>query len=93
MTLIDNNKSTRFAKYFKQKYSQHKLQCTTCYQKTAGINTNMYVAAFHHILKYLYMKGKINRSVDKCIHLLMKIAKDKAFERLIKQEKGRHLIE
>ena len=35
------------------------------------------------------MKGKINRSVDKCIHLLMKIAKDKALERLIKLEKGK----
>ena len=35
------------------------------------------------------MKGKINRRVDKCIHLLMKIAKDKAFERLIKLEKGK----
>ena len=38
------------------------------------------------------MKGKIskiNRRVDKCIHLLMKIVKDKAFERLIKLEKGK----
>ena len=57
--------------------------------KTAGNNTNMYVEVFQHTLKYLYMKGKINRSVDKCIHLLMKIAKDKAFERLIKLEKGK----
>ena len=36
------------------------------------------------------MKGeisKINRRVDKYIHLLMKIVKDKAFERQIKLEK------
>ena len=90
MTLIDNNQSTqRFAKYFKQEYSQRKHQWATCYRRTAGINTNMYVEAFHHTLKYLYMKGKINRRVDKCIHILMKIAKDKAFERLIKLEKGK----
>ena len=89
MTLIDNNKSTRFAKYFKQKYSQHKHQCATCYQKTAGINTNMYVEVFQHTLKYLCMKWKINRSVDKCIHLPMKIANNKVFERLIKLEKGK----
>ena len=38
------------------------------------------------------MKGKINQHVDKCIHLLMKIPKDKAFERQIKLEKGRCLI-
>ena len=48
-----------------------------------------YVEAFYHILNYLYMKGKINRHVNKCIHLLMNIAKDKAFERLIKLEKGK----
>ena len=35
------------------------------------------------------MKGKISRHVNKCIYLLMKIAKDKAFERLIKLEKGK----
>ena len=57
--------------------------------KTAGNNTNMYVEVFQHTLKYLYIKGKINRSVDICIHLLMKIAKDKALERLIKLEKGK----
>ena len=67
-----------FTKYFKLEYSQHKHQCATRYAKIAGINTNMYVEAFHQTLNYLYMKVKINRCVDKCVHLLMKIAKDKA---------------
>ena len=35
------------------------------------------------------MKGKINRHVDKSVHMLMKIAKDKTFKRLIKLEKGK----
>ena len=48
----------------------------------------MYVEAFHHTLKYLYIKDKINQHVHRCVHLVMKIAKDKAFERLIKLEKG-----
>ena len=43
----------------------------------------MCIEAFHKTLNYLYMKGKINQRVDKCVHLLMKIAKDKAFERQI----------
>ena len=47
----------------------------------------MYVEPFHQTLNYLYMRAKINRRVDKCVHLLMKIAKDKAFERQIKLEK------
>ena len=35
-----------------------------------------------HIKVFVYIKSKIN--VDICAHLLMKIAKDKAFKRLIK---------
>ena len=53
-----------FAKYFKLEYNQHKHQCATRYWKIAGINTNMYVEAFHHTLKCLYMKGKINQHDD-----------------------------
>ena len=83
-TCTTNNERTNcFAKYFKLEYSQHKRQCTTCYRKIVGINTTMYIEAFHKTLNYLYMKGKINWRVDKCVHLLMKIAKDKAFERQI----------
>ena len=89
-TCTDNNESTQcFAKYFKLEYSQHKHQCATGCGKIAGINTNMYVEVFHQILNYLYMKAKINGRVNKCVHLLMKIAKDKAFERQIKIEKGK----
>ena len=35
------------------------------------------------------MKGRVNKRVDKCIHLLLKIARDKGFECLIKLEKGK----
>ena len=48
----------------------------------------MHVENFHRLLKYVYMKGRINKRVDKCIHLLLKIARDKGFECLIKLEKG-----
>ena len=66
MTCIGNNESIQhFTKYFNQEYSQHKHQWVTCYQKTAGINTNMYVEAFYKTLNYLHMKGKINEHVDK----------------------------
>ena len=49
----------------------------------------MHIESFHCLLKYVYMKGKVNKRVDRCIHLLMKIAQDKAFECLIKSEKGK----
>ena len=47
----------------------------------------MYVESFHHVLKYIYMQGKVNKQVNKCIYTLLKISRDKAFERLIKLTK------
>ena len=48
----------------------------------------MYVESFHRLLKYVYMRGGINKRVDKLLHILMKVARDKGFERLCKLEKG-----
>ena len=54
------------------------------------MNTNMYVEAFHRVLKHIYLKGRINKRLDKCIHVLLKVARDKGFERLLKIEKGKN---
>lgn len=53
------------------------------------INTNMVVEAFHRVFKYNYLKGKVNKRVDKCLVTLMKFLRDKYFERLVKLTKGR----
>ncbi len=46
----------------------------------------MYVESFHKVIKYMYLKGKTNKRVDKCmdkcIQMLMKYEQDKIFERL-----------
>ena len=55
----------------------------------AGINTNMFVEAFHNTLKQVYMHGRVNRRVDKFLHVLLRLARDKAFDRLVKLEKGK----
>ena len=78
-----------FGKYFCQYYVYRKQEWAACYRKAASLNTNMYVEGFHHVLKYTYLKGKVNKRVDKCIHALLKIVRDKAFDRLIKLEKGK----
>lgn len=44
----------------------------------------MYVEAFHRVLKYMYLKGKVNRR-----DVLMKFARDKGFDRLITLEKDK----
>ena len=35
------------------------------------------------------MKGNINKCLDSVIHLLMKYARDKTFDRIMKAEKGK----
>ena len=62
----------------------------TVYTQGAGINTNMFVEAFHNTLKQVYMQGRVNRRVDKCLHVLLRLARDKAFDRLVKLEKGKN---
>lgn len=66
------------------------MEWAACYRRDASVNTNMYVEAFHRVLKYVYFKGKVNKRLDKFIYILLKLARDKGFERLIKVEKGKH---
>ena len=87
--LKSSTKTLSFSDYFTTYYVARKSQWAACYRKGAQLNTNMYVEAFHRLLKHVYMKGKCNKRVDKCIHMLVKLERDKAFERLIKLEKGK----
>ncbi|XP_071500312.1 uncharacterized protein [Diadema antillarum] len=86
--LLGDEGTRRFGEYFRS-YVDRKSQWAVCYRKGSGINTNMYVEAFHHSLKYIYMKGFANRRVDKCVSLLMEFVKDKTFDRLVKLQKGK----
>ncbi|XP_065896991.1 uncharacterized protein [Dysidea avara] len=87
--LKSSTKTLSFSDYFTTYYVARKSQWAACYRKGAQLNTNMYVEAFHRLLKHVYMKGKCNKRVDKCIHMLVKLERDKAFERLRKLEKGK----
>ena len=42
-----------FAQYFRKQYYFRKEQWGTCYRRGAGINTNMYVEAFHCLLIFI----------------------------------------
>ena len=63
---------------------------TPLYRKGTLLNTNMFVVAFHMVLKYVYMKGKVNKRMEKCIFVLLKLTRDKGVERLIKLEKRKN---
>ena len=54
------------------------------------MNTNMHSEAFHRVLKIVYLHHKQNKRVDHLIHVLLEIARDKAFEQLQKLEKGKN---
>ena len=79
----------QFRQYYISTYGKRKNEWALCYRQGAFTNTNMYVEAFHRVLKYIYLKGKVNKRVDICLHALIKIARDKFFERLVKLSKGK----
>ena len=86
--LISRNtrKTKEFVDYFKRVYASQKNQWALCY-RMGSINTNMYVEAFHRVLKYVYFHGRVNRCLDTLVFTLLNFARDKAFDRLIKLSK------
>ena len=78
-----------YASYFTEYYSQRYRQWAMCYRKGSGINTNMFAEAFHRVLKVVYLKGIVNKRMDACINTLLRYARDKIFDRLVKVEKGK----
>ena len=49
----------------------------------------MYLENFHKQLKGRYMEGRFNKRVDKCTSFLLTYVRDSAFDRLIKQQRGK----
>ena len=76
-----------FATYFRP-YCNRKSEWAFCYRIGIQANTNMYVESFHNVLKSAYMERKANRRVDSLVSILLKIARDKVFERFIKVGKN-----
>ena len=82
-----NTKS--FGEYFDTHYRSRCTQWACCYRAKSGVNTNMYLEAFHHVLKYKFLKGKRNRRLDRLVQGLMEYLRHKSFDRIIKLEKGK----
>lgn len=82
---ILNDPDTKlFGEYF-IKYYVSRADCWAyCYRRGCGINTNMRLESLHKILKYIYLDGKKNKRLDKCIDVLMKAARDILFQRFRK---------
>ena len=84
-----NSNFPSFLDYFRNVYCTHCEQWAICYRIGTHMNTNKYSEAFHRVLKIVYLHHRRNRRVDYLIYVLLKIARDKAFEQLQKLEKGK----
>ena len=49
----------------------------------------MFMEAFHRVVKILYLHHKQNRIIDNLLTVLLKITRDKTFERFQKVEMGK----
>ena len=78
----------RFHEYFRAVYCSRVPSWAPCYREHSIVNTNMFLENVHQLLKTVYMEGKQNRRIDHLLSILLHIARDKAYERLIKVEKG-----
>ena len=64
-----------------------------CFIKGLGINTELILINGCRRIpsgnEYCYLKGKVNKRVDNCLIALLDYIRDKSFDRLKKNDKGR----
>jgi hypothetical protein len=89
LDLSSDKKKKDFRDYFKQEWLPNKEHWAFCYRLGLGINTNMFVEAFHRVFKRNYLGGKVNKRVDVCLLNLLKFARDQCFGRMIQLTKGK----
>ena len=78
-----------FCAYFQRNYVPRQQQWAMCHRRCMFVNTNMYVESFHRLLKVVYLESKQNRRLDRLLNVLLRIARDIAFERFQKISKGK----
>lgn len=87
--MLKEDESTKgFHDYFIKHYYSRSEMWAYCFRKGAKINTNMHIENFHRSLKHIYLEGKKTKRVDKVIHELIRLVRDKNFE-YIKSQKGK----
>ena len=78
------NNHERFSTYLNTNYCTRLQRWATCYRVGSAVNTNMFLEAFHRILKIGYLHHKQNKWVDSLFVALIKISRYPAFQRLRK---------
>ena len=86
---LENPDTKPFGEYFKLNYANRPSSWAYCHRIGKGINTNMYLESLHKVIKHIYLKGRVAKRLDKSIHALMRLVRDKQFDRIIKLTKGK----
>lgn len=86
---IDNPDYVEFLQYFIDYYAKKCEQWAYCYRLHAGINTNMHLERMHRSIKYMYLKGKHVKRLDKGIAAIMNFIRDKLINELLIINKGK----
>lgn len=58
-----------------------------CYPTHTGLNSNMHIKRMHRTIKYIYLKARKVKRLDKCLTHLLKFLCNEIFKRLIMQHK------
>lgn len=80
-----------FKTYFNENYVNIVERWATCYRLRC-MGTNNFIESFHSSFKMRYLGGKVNNRVDKCLHALLKYARDHIFKRARKLSKQAYPI-
>lgn len=86
--LAANPATQEFGRYF-ETYAKKTTTWAYCHRLHSGLNTNMHIERMHRTIKYLYLKGKHNKRLDKAIEAIFRFVRDKVIDQLITIEKGK----
>ncbi|XP_046685810.1 uncharacterized protein LOC124371503 [Homalodisca vitripennis] len=87
--LCEDETTKEYGEYFKSYYSHYYMRWAYYYRINAGVNTNMHLESMHKTIKHLFLKGKTVKRLDRAIHAIMQMTKQKLFDRLTILEKGK----
>lgn len=80
---LEEPEYTDFIRYFKDYYVDNCEYWAYCYRLHSGLNTNMHLERMHRSIKYLYLKAKNTKRLDKAIAAILRFIRDKLINRLI----------
>lgn len=89
LSWLNQEEMAEFLQYFQVNYCNRISEWATHGRQHASVNTNMHVEAFHRLVKSVYFQQKQNRRVDCLLNVLLRLTRDKAFERLQKNEQSK----